>query len=104
MNKKLITIIVAGSVIAYISSYAAIRLTTKAIVHGVGTSDCTYYYHTVDLGDLGPLGGFVTLPLAFFYTPLRWLEEQYWYVIQPVGSPLSEKHRKQNKYASCTND
>ncbi len=104
MNKKLITTIVAGSVIAYIFSYGLIRLTTNTIVHGVGTSGCTYYYHTVDLGDFGPLGGFVTLPLALVFTPLRWLEVQYWYVTQSVGSPLSEKHRKQNKYASCTNE
>ena len=104
MNKKLITTIAAGFVIAYISSYAAIRFKARAIVHGVGTSDCTYYYHTVEGGDLGALGGLITLPLALLFTPLRWLEVQYWYVVQPVGSPLSEKHRKQNKYASCTNE
>ena len=104
MNKKLITKIAVGFVIAYVSSYAVIRLTTNSIVHGVGTSGCTYYYHSVESGDLGPLGGFVTLPATLFYTPLRLLEVQYWYLVQPVGSPLSEKHQKQNKYASCTSE
>ncbi|MDY6897315.1 MAG: hypothetical protein SWZ49_04460 [Cyanobacteriota bacterium] len=103
MNKKLITKIAAGTVIAYISSYAVIRLTTNTIVHGVGTSSCTYYYHTVQAGDSGIIGFLVNASFALVYTPLRWLEVQYWYVAQPVGSPLSEKHRKQNKYASCTN-
>ncbi|BAY84091.1 hypothetical protein NIES267_35870 [Calothrix parasitica NIES-267] len=104
MNKKLITRIAAGFVTAYVSSYAAIRLTTNSIVHGVGTSSCTYYYHTVEPGDSGIIGLLINGQLALLFTPLRWLEVQYWYLVQPVGSPLSEKHQKQNKYASCPNE
>ena len=103
MNKKLITTIAAGFVIAYISSYVLIRLTTDSIVHGVGTSDCNYYYHNVEPGDSGIIRFLINGQFALLFTPLRWLEVQYWYLAQPVGSPLTEKHRKQNKFASCPN-
>lgn len=81
-----------------------IRLTTDSIVHGVGTSSCTYYYHKVEPGDSGIIGLLINGQLALLFTPLRWLEVQYWYLVQPPGSPLTEKHRKQNKFASCTSE
>ncbi|MEM1394299.1 MAG: hypothetical protein AAF757_17325 [Cyanobacteria bacterium P01_D01_bin.116] len=104
MNKKLITKIIAGSVIAYTLFYANIRLTTNIIVHGVGISGCTYYYHTVEPGDSGIIGLLINGQLALLFTPLRLLEVQYWYLVQPPDSPLSEEDKKRNKYASCTND
>ena len=104
MNKKLITKIAAGFVIAYISSYAVIRLTNYSIVHGVGTSSCTYYYHTVEPGDSGIIGLLINGQLALLFTPLRWLEVRYWYVVQPVGSQLTQEDKKRNKFASCTNE
>ncbi len=102
MNKKLITKIAAGFVFAYTLSYVGIRLTTNAIVHGSGTSSCTYIYHSVVPGDSGMIGLLINGQLALLFTPLRWLEVQYWYVVQPVGSPLSEEDRKRNKFASCS--
>ena len=104
MNKKNIPKIIAGFVIAYTLSYVWIRLTSNTIVHGSGTSSCTYYYHSVEPGDLGVLGPLITAPTALLFTPLRWLEVQYWYVVQPVGSQLSEEDKKRNKYASCTDE
>lgn len=103
MNKKLITKIAAGFVIAYTLSYVVIRLTTNTIVHGVGTSGCTYVYHNVQPGDSGIIGLLINGQLALFFTPLRLLEVQYWYLVQPSGSSLSEKDKKRNKFASCTN-
>ena len=103
MNKKLITKIAACSIIAYTLSYVGIRLTTNTIVHGSGTSSCTYYYHNVEPGDSGIIGLLINGQLALLFTPLRWLEVRYWYVVQPVGSQLSEEDQKRNKFASCTN-
>ena len=103
MNKKLITKIAACSIIAYNLSYVGIRLTTNIIVHGFGTSSCTYYYHNVEPGDSGTIGLLINGQLAFLFTPLRWLEVKYWYVVQPVGSQLSEEDRQRNEFASCTN-
>ena len=104
MNKKLITKIAAGFVIAYILSYVGIRLTTNIIVHGSGTSGCTYYYHNVEPGDSGIIGLLINGQLALLFTPLRWLEVRYWYVVQPVGSQLTQEDKKRNKFASCTNE
>lgn len=103
MNKKLITKIAVGFVIAYTLSYVGIRLTTNIIVHGVGTSGCTYVYHNVEAGDSGIIGLLINGQLALLFTPLRLLEIQYWYLVQPSGSPLSEKDKKRNQFASCTN-
>jgi hypothetical protein len=104
LNKNLITKIAAGFVIAYTLSYVGIRLTTNTIVHGSGTSSCTYVYHNVTSGDSGIIGFLINGQLALLFTPLRWLEVQYWYLVQPVGSPLSEEDKKRNKYASCTDE
>ncbi|MGB6299939.1 MAG: hypothetical protein WBF90_27720 [Rivularia sp. (in: cyanobacteria)] len=104
MNQKLITKIAAGFIIAYTLSYVVIRLTTNAIVHSSGTSGCTYVYHDVQPGDSGIIGLLVNGQLALLFTPLRLLEVRYWYLVQPVGSQISEEDRKRNKFASCTND
>lgn len=103
MNKKLITKIAAGFVIAYTVSYIVIRLTTNTIVHGVGTSGCTYVYHNVQPGDAGIIGLLINGQLALLFTPLRLLEVQYWYLVQPSGSTIREEDKKRNQFASCTN-
>lgn len=104
MNKKNLTKIAVGFVIAYTLSYVGIRLTSNSIVHGSGTSGCTYYYHSVEPGDSGIIGLLINGQLALLFTPLRWLEVRYWYAVQPVGSQLSEQDKKRNKFASCTNE
>ncbi|MEO1375009.1 MAG: hypothetical protein AAFW70_11950 [Cyanobacteria bacterium J06635_10] len=102
MNKRSIHKIIAGSVIAYISFYVAIRLKTNTIVHVSGVSDCDYATHDVVPGDSILTGYVINSGLALFFTPLRLLELGYWNVVQQVDSPISEKDKKLKKFASCT--
>lgn len=98
MNKSIIKI-VAALVFAYTLSYALIRLNTNIIVHRTGTSECNYANHFVDPGGAIMFNYAFNLKLIMIFTPLRFLEVQYWNLIQPPGSMLSEEDK--NIYSSC---
>ncbi|MEL6458890.1 MAG: hypothetical protein AAFQ91_11650 [Cyanobacteria bacterium J06621_15] len=99
-NKPIITILTA-LVFAYILSYGFIRLNTNRITHRTGTSGCNYANHWVEAGDTSPLSYAFNVKLAMIFTPLRFLEVQYWNLIQPPGSTLMEEDK--NLYSSCKN-
>lgn len=97
MNNKSIIKIVAALLFAYILSYTYIRFNTKMITHRTGTSGCNYANHWVEAR---PVFNFEFYQLfAIISAPLRFLEVQYWNLIQAPGSTLWEEDR--NVYGSC---
>lgn len=103
MNQRIIPKILASFLIAYTLCYGLIRFRTNMIIHSSSISGCNYSSHSVVPGDSGLIGYAINSGLALVFTPLRLLELSYWYLVQPVDSPISEEDRKLNKFASCTN-
>lgn len=101
VNKKSFIKIVAALLSAYILCYALIRLDGRMIIHYLSTDTCKYRYHQVEMGDTGFLGRIFYAAAAVVFTPLRFLELQYWNLAQPPGSMIWEQDR--HKFESCKN-
>ncbi len=85
MNKVAATLLLAGLCL-YGGSYGFFRMNHQ-IIHRTASSCGRNTLHAVDGGDAALIGAAVNGTIAAFYSPLRWLEEAYWHIKDPVWRP-----------------
>ena len=86
------SVVLSLALVIYAIGYIGARM-SDFIVHSVVRDNTDQYLeHSVVTGDGRFLGGMIKSFTSSIYTPLRFLETRYWYLQQPVGTPLSKKH------------
>ena len=74
----------------YLGGYAYVR-ERHWLVHRSTFMYGNTHDHTVDMGDMGTglnYGGYRRAQASYVvFTPLRWLETMFWYVVHPPGKP-----------------
>lgn len=85
MNKAAATLLLVGLCL-YAGSYGVFRMNHQ-IIHRTMAVNGKTTLHSIQGGDAALGGAAINGSIAAFYSPLRWLEEVYWHIQDPVLNP-----------------
>ncbi len=96
-RRKRISIVIGVLLALYCLGYIGARLNHKVVHYIAADASGNHGWHDVtggDVRDASLTGEFLNARIAAFYTPLRYVELQLWYLACPIGSPLTSSQKQ----------